>query len=402
LVFTTRSAKKGLDTLKTLQKQLSQHTPSSLSVHFLPEIVDLTNLLSVRALAQRLLKSDIPKLDAVILNAGIIGLTGLDWPLAIWTVATDPVHTLCWPQFKVPAIGLATEPQFPPTAEVAEPPLGEVFCANVFGHYLLSHWLMPLLQACSPNSPGKVIWIGSIEATARHFNRDDIQGLRSPTAYEHSKRLTELMALTARDQPSTSRDVQNFLTPTLHVPGAPKRLNGAPPGIHIVHPGTCATAIVPLPWLLLQLFILAAYFARFLGSPWCTVTPYAGSHSATWLTLASVDEIDAKEADGGRGAAKWGSGVSRSGRTRVEKTDVEGWGLCGSGIAFADSWWAQDMFGSWGRIRGSTDATSEDIERFVEDGAWVWREMERLRVEWEARIEEYEHLLANSGVKQKS
>lgn len=74
----------------------------------------------------------------------------------------------------------------------------------------------------------------------------------------------------------------------------------------------------------------------------------------------------------------------------MQRTDVPGWGLSGDGGAV--DWWQAGWgwLGGWGRKRGARDATSEDVEAFVEEGQLVWRELERLREQWEGRIDEYE------------
>ncbi len=133
--------------------------------------------------------------------------------------------------------------------------------------------------------------------------------------------------------------------------------------------------------------ILAFYIARLIGSPWHTVSAYIGATAPVWLALADADEIAEREK---AGPAKWGSAVTRLGRESVQRTDVPGWGLTGDGGEVV--WWqiGRGWLGGWGRKRGAKDATREDVERFVEDGALVWRELERLRREWEEKIERFE------------
>ncbi len=398
MIFTTRDDRKGSATLAALKKHESNHKTirprlpiSNPRIFFRSEKLELSSLLSVRALAQRLLRSAIPRLDAVILNAGVGGFVGLNWPLAFWTTGTDLVQATTWPTFKISATGLITQPQLhsiSPGPDEGEPILGELFCANVFGHYLLTHWLMPLLRACPQSNPGRIIWLSSVEAQAHHFNSSDIQALTSPNAYEHTKRMTDLMTLTSTDNPATSKSVHSFIS----LPYPPDRRlinNGSPskPTTHLAHPGICATSIVPLPLLLHLLMILAAYTARLIGSPWHTVSAYVGAVAPVWLALADPGEIHEQEKTG---PAKWGSAVTRWGKESVRRTDVPGWGLNGDGGVV--EWWQTGWgwLGGWGRKRGARDATKEDVERFVEEGQLVWRELERLREMWEGRIDEYE------------
>jgi 3-keto steroid reductase len=402
IVFTTRDDRKASATLAALRRHVSSHRlirphlPISNPRIFLrPEKLELTSLLSVRALSQRLLRSAIPRLDAILLNAGLGGFIALNWPLAIWSITSDLVQAATWPSYKLSARGLITSPQLPASAAAdpqhSEAVVGELFCANVFGHYMLAHWLMPLLRACPQSRPGRIVWLSSIEAQIHHFNSADFQALKSRNAYEHTKRMTDLMALTSTSTPATAKSVHSFLdldhpndrrlshnTDQQQQHQAPSK-----PTIHLAHPGVCATSIVTLPWLLTLLMQLAFYTARLLGSPWHTLTAYAGATAPVWLALADPAEITEREY---AGPAKWGSAVTRLGRQSVQRTDVPGWGVSGDGKPVV--WWQPGS--GWGRRRGAIDATSEDVERFLEDGARVWSELEALRREWEARIERFE------------
>jgi 3-keto steroid reductase len=394
IIFTTRDAEKGSNTLEALQKHLSTYGTSFVAhrftkrIHLRPENVELADLLSVRALYRRLLQTDIPKLDAIILNAGIGGWSGINWPKAVYQILTDLISGVTWPEFKISPVGRLTKPQLAPLEgdrDASEPPVGEVFCANVFGHYMLAHGLMPLLRSCTAQNPGKVIWISSVEVSGKCFNPDDLQGLTSDDAYGQSKRLTDLMALTAADQPATAKMVDSFCQ-TEHKLGAngPTKASSKP-SIYVAHPGICATSIVPLLLPLYWAMLLAFYLARWAGSPWHPVSVEGGACAPAWLALGPEGESQGMEADKEHYRVKWGSATDRWGTPRPEKTEVEGWGVDGSGAPI--EWWAK---GSWGRLRGAKDATREDVEDFVQEGSRVWREMEQLRLEWETRLDEYE------------
>lgn len=407
IIYTTRGGpRKGAETLSSLEKHLARHghgsdnnnnnnnKRSDRRVRFQPEKVELTSLLSVRALSRRLLDFHIPRLDAIVLNAGIGGWSGLNWPLTIYNVLTGIRQATTWPTFKLGVVGLVTRTQFLPDLSGAaheEPILGEVFCANTFGHYMLVHWLMPLLRACPSGSPGKIVWVSSIEASAHHYNLDDHQGLRSEAAYEHTKRLTDLMALTAVSQPATAASVKAYITPSPSMEiTVVSRTQQSEPSFLVAHPGICTTTIISLYWIVHQCYRLGIYLARWCGSPWANVTSYLGAASVTWLVLASQAEIDAKAATAAGspgGPCKWGSACDRLGRSSVRVSDVEGWGINGTGKPFKHKWWG----GNLGRKTGAVDATHEDVEDFISQGAEVWKKMETLRKDWEARIEQYEY-----------
>ena len=351
----------------------------------------------MRVLAQKLLASDLPYLHAVICNAGIGGWSGLDWPLAVRTVLADIRRATTWPTFKTGVVGLVTRPQLPNVdgKQLEEPVLGEIFCANLFGHYMLAHWLMPLLWACSSQTAGKVVWVGSIEPGKKHYNPDDHQGLLTDAAYEHGKRASDLMALTAQGQAATAKTVDEYLSPTQPLI-ANRRHQNVRPSIQITHPGIVVTTIVSLYSIIAQAYMLAIYFARWVGGVWSTVSPYSGAASAVWVALATTDELREQEAQDGGGEGKWGSAVNVFGHTTVRRTEVEGWGISGTAQPYAEKWWGgADWYsgGQVGRASGAEEATKEDVEDFVAQGAEVWWKMEELRLDWENRLNDLDEQL---------
>ena len=346
----------------------------------------------MRALGRKLVQSNLPHLNAVILNAGIGGWTGLNWPLAVWTILTQIRQATAWPMFKLGAAGLITKPQFPQSRSslgFEEPVLGEVFCANVFGHYMLVHGLMPLLRACGPDLPGKIIWTSSIEPSDYNYNPNDHQGLKTDAAYEHSKRLTDNLALSAGDQPCTADSVREYTATTPSTRAGSTRAELSAPVFHLGHPGVCTTTIIDIYAILMPFYTLGIYLARWCGSPWANVTIYKAALAFSWLAFAKPAEIKSKEfayTGSNKGQVKWGSSTTRWGSTSVKPTEVQGWGLNGTGKPFTDTWWA----GHVGRKYGAKDATVEDVEEFIATGATAWKQMEQLRKEWEARIDAYE------------
>ncbi|KAL4958391.1 hypothetical protein BDW69DRAFT_153936 [Aspergillus filifer] len=391
VIFTTRSTRKGSDTLRSLQAHLRSSSsavrdPAAAAsrVIFVPENADLCDLLSVRALSRRLNKN-FPKLDAVILNAGIGGWTGLNWPLAIWSVLTDLVHAVTWPTFKIAPAGQITEYQ---TSSVKdkEPRLGTVFCANVFGHYMLAHNVMPLLRKAGSSDSssgageesGRVIWVSSIEATVKAFDVEDIQGLRTEAPYESSKALTDVLALTS-ELPSTAPWVKSFTSTT------ETNLTSTAPKTYLSHPGICSSSIVPLHTVLIYCMLAATWLARMLGSPWHTLSTYLGACAPVWLALSPQSELDASESRYkhlGGGKVKWGSSSLRSGKTFPASTEIDGWGFGGVvGPAVLSDDKARR------RKRGAIDLTAEAKEKFEEVGRECWKQMEELRVEWEGILD---------------
>ena len=417
LIITTRDSRKSAATVKSLDRYLERQSrefdaPLKHRITLQQEQVDLTALGSIRTLSTKLL-GNLPRLDTIVCNAGYGAFTGLDWPLAIKETLTDFFTSVTYPSYKLSNTGETTASQIDPkhtkfddgNGQRNEPPLGQVFTSNVFGHYLLSHQLIPLLSS-SPDQ-GRLVFVSSIEPVASHFNTADLQGLASLNAYESSKRLTDILVLSS-SLPSTKPFVQRFLTPSPTTPSQsislldneqsestrdstpdtpPLRISLSDneyrqptipePKIYLSHPGICATSIVTLSLIPFYIRILAFYIARWLGSPWHTVSPYKGARAPVWLALADQDELADIEQTEGKG--KWGSVCDRMGRESVMRTAVEGWGLGGR-------MGEGNLVDRIGTKRGFQEVTREDREGFEELGRECWREMEGLRVAWEEML----------------
>lgn len=347
---------------------------------------------AAKELEERLLKRE-GKLDVLIANAGTGGWTGVDWFEGLkQLLRKGPLHFVSRPGYKLSSVGAVTARQIPlqkseeqsdggakrkktRAEQEEEPPLGEIFCANIFGHYLLGHWLSPALTRAAEvdGGRGRLIWVSTLEAYARAFDLNDLQCLTTPLSYQSSKRLTDLLALTS-ELPSTQPYVKSYLsTPDSSAAPDPRDPNKRPK-IYLSHPGICATPIMPLHPILVVLELLAFYIARFLGSYWHTVIAWSGATAPVWLALASTATLDGMEENEGKG--KWGSLVDRWGGERAVRTEVVGWGFGGR----------------IGEVRakvGRWDSWVNDEKRlaeFEELGRECWARMEGLREEWERRV----------------
>ena len=370
LIFTTRSAAKSKATLGLLHDYIDHHASlrnASDRIDLSSYEVDITNLKAVIELAKTLDKA-YPYLSAIICNAGIMGAIGVHWGQAIWKVITDPIQSVTWPTYNNHSLRRLAKPQLDTGMDVsAEPALGEVFTANVFGHYILAAHLMPLFSRVPPSAgPARIIWQSSIETYAAAFSLDDIQCLDRREAYSSSKRLTDLLVLTSHLS-ATQPLVRNFYD------------NVAPqPTLYLGHPGVASTEIFALPPLARWGKVIGFYFARLLGSPWHTISPYKGAASVCWLALSPTSTIQSIEERYGKG--KWGSATDMFGADRIMRTEVEGWGY--GGVIGSER-----QFGPKGRRRGAVDLTEEQREAFEKLGVQVWEEMELLRREWEQRLD---------------
>ncbi|RDW94439.1 hypothetical protein BP5796_00202 [Coleophoma crateriformis] len=326
----------------------------------------------------------IPRLDVVVCNAGIGGWYDLHWPKAVWTILTDMIEATTWPIYKLAEPQRLLRPQCETAGEQGsgeetqslvnkkELSLGNVFCANLFGHYILTHEIMPLLsKPASPSATagGKIIWITSIEAVPSKFSLDDIQGLKSLAPYESSKRLTDILSISST-LPAAEKASDSFFDQ----PKAEGSIKSLKPRLYVAHPGIFASEIFPLPWLLACFMEAAFYVARWLGSPWHPIKPYKAAVAPVWIALADDEQLERMNAT----RSKWGSATDRLGHERVMRTEVGGWGWDG-----VDHEGGHEGETKIGRQRGAVDATKESREEFEMMGAKCWRAMEGLRKEWE-------------------
>ncbi|KAI1387447.1 uncharacterized protein F4822DRAFT_406502 [Hypoxylon trugodes] len=425
LIPTTRSASKSRDTILSLRAHLKKTSKSSKQlraragpdydpqsaisrVHVLSVQVDLCDPRSIYSVAKQLVHgkvSDptgviddvrIPRIDVALFNAGIGGWSGLDWLCLAKQFVTEGIVQSCtFPAFKMAAVPrseldtkklLGSSSKSDPKNQ--PPKLAEVFCANVFGHYILAHELLPLLSRSEPSEPlGRVVWTSSVDATHEHLNFEDFQARSDKPPYESSKRITDIMCLTA-DLPS----VQKVSTPYFSSPAtADKPIK---PRFYLSHPGVVCTPLFPLNWFLFYAYCLVMYLARWLGSPWHVVGSYAGAGATSWLALADQETLDSLHAE----RVKWGSAVTRMGHVAPKKTEVSGWGWEGK-VENRETLKRDDAQGILRKERGrkwnAGDTTEDLLVEFEEEGRNCWSRLEKLREAWETALGEPEGAVAN-------
>lgn len=392
---TTRSTRKSADTVALLRKHL-QHTKARPThdalnrVHISSVQIDLCNLATIQRAADQLIHSTvsfeglgdlrIPRLDAVIFNAGIGGWSHVSWiGFAVDIVKRGWIEATTCPLSKRSVPGLTVDPLPDVGKEQNAPTMGQVFCANVFGHYLFAHYLLPLVsREDDAIPPGRVIWQSSLDPSLWNFNLEDLQGLKSTGAYESSKMLTDILCLTSNLPSVKPYSSRYFKTPSE---------TAKKPNVYLAHPGIVATTMFPLHFTLMWGYILGVLISRWLGSPWHPSFPYTAAVATTWLALSSQEELDSHDA----GRVKWGSATDWWGNAMVKETEVDGWGWEGHPVTEADM--RQQDAGvkrvlkkSVGRRLTATYPTEEKLVKFEELGAKCWAEMERLRAQWEERL----------------
>ncbi|KAF2675197.1 hypothetical protein BT63DRAFT_450181 [Microthyrium microscopicum] len=412
LIPTTRSQSKAIETVESLQQhiealaagnikeQLFFYTPPSTPpasptadaralfsqrVTIDPILLDLCSIPTVFS-AARALAASVPRLDVLICNAGIGGWSGLDWWGAWRQFYTEGVVALVGkPAYKKSTMGLATKQQLLGGQKGDEPPLGEVFCANLFGHYIFVHEVASLLNRgpLAGVQRSRVVWCSTNQVEARFLESDDFQGLKTLDAYESSKVVTDLVAIGSQKEELKSR-VQDFFTPTStndsqddieksmvfvsskDATSSPSSAHSGrneetiPPVMYLSHPGICLTSILPLPIIVTYLQLIAFYLARFFGSKWHVNTAHKGATAPVWLAMESdelLEKVNAKK-------IKWGSGCNRWGKERVIPTHMDYWGL-----------------------EGEED---KETGEFTELAKTIWDKVEHLRVDWTDRVGAWE------------
>lgn len=457
LIPTTRDARKSAETTASLRTHLHKTAASprlrargasaagdtaatAARVHLLSLQLDLCDLSTVHAAAAQLVggtlalehegggvdggvgvRVRIPRLDAVIFNAGIGGWTGVNWFKAAHNFLTAGwIQATTWPTFKVAPAGVTVDP-LPRRQKQQQQEnrdnndgngnndktavLGQIFCANVFGHYLFAHAILPLLSRRRPHNehadvpPGRLIWEGSIEAAREHFRLEDLQGLDTSAPYESTKRLTDLLVLTAGLPGARAHSASYWRLPPTPPSAAAEedeqdeQQQQQRPKVYLCHPGIVVTTILPLPMILQYLWTFAAYVARWAGSAWHTNTAYNAAAAMVWLALATQGTLDSAGAE----SVKWGSACDIRGNALVKETEVDGWGWRGKVEGLEEDDDDDDAAAAAavgvlskikGRKRGARLVTEESRAEFEETGALCWREMEKLRQEWEVRIKE--------------
>ncbi|KAJ2978994.1 hypothetical protein NUW58_g7321 [Xylaria curta] len=414
LIPTTRSKTKSRDTVLSLRKHLHQtvHTSKQLEarfganfdrrttiarVHVLSVQIDLCDLRSIRAAANQLINGKvtdptgviddvkIPRIDAALFNAGLGGWEGLNWlEFARQFFTVGLIQSTTFPSFKkaLPAVVLDSQKLLGgDNSKSGSPPeLAEVFCANVFGHYVLAHELLPLLSRVNVSEvPGRVVWTSSIDAGYEHLDFDDFQASRYMAPYESSKRITDLISLTAELPSVQDASASYFASPA----AADKPVK---PRFYLSHPGIVCTPMFPLNWFLFFWYWVVMHLSRLCGSPWHTVDVSRGACATSWLALADQSTLDAADAQ----YIKWGSSVTRTGRAAPKKTEVEGWGWEGR---FEDAEALKRdvsdgvLHKTVGRKWDAVTLTKVKRAEFEADGSRCWTELERLRVAWEAALD---------------
>ncbi|KAL7274501.1 3-keto-steroid reductase [Rhizina undulata] len=346
LIITTRSTQKSEATILKLRNRVDslakKHPDKNVAARIALTYsnLDLADIKSV-ALAAEDLNSKYPKMDTMILNAGMGAFIGIDWVKCTIDMIIRPLSAFTTPRFKLQEVGRVTKQQ------VGTGEIGTIFASNFFGHYYLVHEVMGLLRKGGKSgNGGRVVWTGSLEAYDWSFDPEDLECRKATNSYEASKRLTDVISLTARLE-ATKHERKSFfsLDTDQEVPD-----ESADCGVklYLTHPGICVTNIFPMNASMSYGVVLCQYYARLLGSPWHTISTYSAANAPVWIAYASEEELEEKNA----WFVKWGSGSDWWGREVLRETEVD-----------------RDGDEAWGDL-----------------GKLYWRKVEECRKQWKAKL----------------
>ncbi|KAG0226202.1 hypothetical protein B0O80DRAFT_136737 [Mortierella sp. GBAus27b] len=300
------------------------------------ELVDVGSVSSVLAFVQRI-KDQHHKVDYLFCNAGVLPSTGVMWGKVVMDCFRAPMDLV-----------VRADVLVQPKQHLTEDGIGNVFAANVFGHYLMIKGLEDQLNK-TEDDPGRVIWTSSMTAEKASFRDDDWQGLEAVQPYESSKWVTDLLALRlneiwgSHDKPAgTSTGISaspsssgtesndNNATPTRRITRSLSKAgltNSDEPTVTVVlppkkkniisistQPGVVASGIGGLASWIVKLRIALHYILRICGEPHQTINGYHGAFANVYAALKQpVDELDY--------LFKYGSYSTRTGKEylKVEK-----------------------------------------------------------------------------------
>ncbi|KAI9318127.1 hypothetical protein BX666DRAFT_1935026 [Dichotomocladium elegans] len=244
------------------------------------ELVDTSNAKSVFQLCNNV-KLKYNHIDFLFCNAGIMPTIGINWAEIVLLFFKDPVGLVEKADATIQPRGL-----------VNDDGMGTVFAANVFGHYIMSRELEPLLDA-SPQG-GRIIWTSSLTAEKDCFDLEDWQGIKSALPYESSKWATDLVAVGSNARYKENN--QKIISIT-------------------TSPGVVASAIGSLPGWIIAARRVLHYVYRLCGVSSQNITNYRGAIANVFVAYQPLDALEYY--------CKYYSLTSRWGRSFVEARNIE-------------------------------------------------------------------------------
>ncbi|KAI9274677.1 hypothetical protein BDA99DRAFT_498218 [Phascolomyces articulosus] len=220
------------------------------------KLVDLGSAISVFDFCKAIIDS-YSYIDYLFCNAGILSTSGIDWSNVVWQFLASPIGFLERSDATVQIVG-----------EINADGMGNVFAANVFGHYIMARELETLLDK---SAEGRVIWTSSLTAEKSCFDIEDWQGIKSLMPYESSKWACDLVALGSNSRYNNEKqDIVAFST----------------------SPGVVASSIGNLPVWITKVRRLLHYAYRFFGITSQNITGYRGAIADAFVALQPLNTLN--------------------------------------------------------------------------------------------------------------
>ncbi|KAI8371112.1 hypothetical protein BD560DRAFT_396154 [Blakeslea trispora] len=246
--------------------------------HIEIELVDVGSAHSVLSFCQAI-RNKYSHINYLFCNAGILSTKGVDWMTVIRMFLTDPVGLVERSDSTIQNVG-----------EINKDGIGEVFAANVLGHYIMMREMEDLLDK---SGDGRIIWTSSITAKYDCFDIDDWQGINSKEPYESSKWACDLVSIQSNERfQREGLKISSFTT----------------------SPGVVASQIGGLATWIVYFRILFHYFMRIMGVASQNISSYNGSIADVYVALAPLTTLNY--------LLRYGSLTNRWGKPYVEALTI--------------------------------------------------------------------------------
>uniref|UniRef100_A0A8C9RN34 3-keto-steroid reductase/17-beta-hydroxysteroid dehydrogenase 7 n=1 Tax=Scleropages formosus TaxID=113540 RepID=A0A8C9RN34_SCLFO len=242
--------------------------------------LDVSSVRSVLKAAQEF-KMRYNRLDYLYLNAGIMPNPKLNFKALFKGIFSRNVVRMF-----ATADGLLTQED-----RLTSDGLQEVFATNIFGHFLLTRELEPVL--CQPGLTSQLIWTSSNNARRSAFSLDDIQHKKGSEPYSSSKYASDLLSVALNRHYNNKGLYSSVICPGVVMTNL----------TYGILPSSVWTLLMPIMWLI-----------RILTNTF-TLAPYNGAEALCWLFQQKPESLDP--------VAKYHSLTSGMGKNYIEARKVE-------------------------------------------------------------------------------
>ncbi|KCV67876.1 hypothetical protein, variant [Fonticula alba] len=229
-------------------------------------IVDVSSPASVFTFCKWFL-SHYNRLDGLFANAGIFPNTGIAYGVLPRALLRGIPYLM---------MSGGEDLVIQPVGRVTKDGLGEVFAANVFGHFIMVQEFAHLLQA----NNGRVVWTSSSTGMADKFSWSDPQCIKGNAPYQSSKYGEALLSVALNE-----RLARSYGAPGV---GTVRSICAMPGFVH------SPMVSVFMPSWLWQVAIIFMVLARFI-SPVANITPAHGCEAHVYSALAPIGDFTADD-----------------------------------------------------------------------------------------------------------